>query len=81
MDNGQRAMLLFGLVHDIMFSIFCVHIELLSFLVFTFEKLFRYLIILTSIFNHGTYYCNKFDFKPPRRVEFHVFHWNGQFEQ
>lgn len=47
MDRGQCAMLYFGLVHDIMFWIFCVQIELLalSFLVFTLEKLFRYLII------------------------------------
>ncbi|CAO2588259.1 hypothetical protein LEMLEM_LOCUS4889 [Lemmus lemmus] len=62
-DSGQCAMLPFGLVHDTMFSIFCAHIELLSFLVFTLEKLFRYLIILTSIFNHDTCYCNKLDFK------------------
>lgn len=61
-DSGQSAMLPFGLVH-IMFSIFCAHIELLSLLVFTLEKLFRYLIILTSIFNHDTCYCNKLDFK------------------
>lgn len=74
MDSGQRAMLLFGLVHDIMFSIVCALIELLSFLVLTLEKLFRYLIILTSIFNHDTCYCNKLDFQHWRRVEFLVFH-------
>lgn len=57
-------MLFSGLVHGIMFLIFCVHTELLklSFLVFTLEKLFRYSIILSSIFNHDTCYCNKFDF-------------------
>lgn len=43
-----------------MFSVSCVHIELLklSFPIFILEKLFRYFIILTSIFNNDTcIYC------------------------
>ena len=51
--------MIFSLVRDFVFSMYCVLTELLKllFLIFILEKLYRHFMILTSIFNNICTYC------------------------